>query len=64
MNIRKDTSCLAAVISFESCVKISGPDSAGKLILNTLMSIGTEGSSLCVFSINHIILRCMLEDIK
>lgn len=47
MNIRKATSCLADILSFESCVKISGPDSAGKLTLNML--IGTEGSSLCVF---------------
>lgn len=49
MNIRKATSCLADILSFEGCVKISGPDSAGKLTLNMLKSIGTEGSSLCVF---------------
>lgn len=34
MNVRKNTSCLADILSFESCVKISGPDRARKLSLN------------------------------
>lgn len=45
-------------------MKISGPDRAGKLLLNKLMSIGTEGRIFVYLSINHLILRCILEDIK